>query len=163
MTLARKEVSFHIRKMENHDLHRVVEIDRNSFTLPWSLVSYQFEIKRSRISRCWVAEVTDDEKLIVAGMIVAWVIVDEMHIGTIAVDAPYRKIGIASALMDVVHQQAREERMVKIFLEVRKSNIPAQNLYHKYGYHVVGLRKGYYADNHEDAFLMEYQVQGHEA
>jgi ribosomal-protein-alanine N-acetyltransferase len=163
MTLDLTEVSLRIRKMEDRDLPRVVEIDQRSFTLPWSLISYQFEIKRSRISRCWVAEVEEGDKLVVAGMVVAWLIVDEMHIGTIAVDEPYRNMGVASALMDAVHQQALEEHSIKIFLEVRKSNIPAQNLYHKYGYQVVGVRKGYYADNHEDAFLMEYQVQGRQA
>mgnify|MGYP001592409022 CR=1 FL=1 len=151
---------FIIRRMENRDLHRVVEIDQNSFTLPWSLTSFQFEIRRSRISRCWVAEVDTGEETIIAGTTVAWVVVDEMHIGTIAVDQPFRRMGIASGLLDVIHQQAKQEGLLKVFLEVRKSNLSAQNLYRKFGYEIVGVREGYYADNHEDALLMEYQVDG---
>lgn len=154
---------FVIRRMENRDLPRVVEIDQNSFTLPWSLTSFQFEIRRSRISRCWVAQVDTDDKSVVAGSTVVWVVVDEMHIGTIAVDESFRRMGIASALMEAIHQQAKEEGLLKVYLEVRKSNLPAQNLYRKFGYEIVGVRKGYYADNHEDALLMEYQVEGQQA
>jgi ribosomal-protein-alanine N-acetyltransferase len=131
-----------------------------SFTLPWSLTSFQFEIQRSRISRCLVAEVNTGIEKIIAGTLIAWVIVDEMHIGTIAVDQPFRRVGIASALLDVIHQQAYEEQLGKIYLEVRKSNLPAQNLYRKFGYEITGVRQGYYADNHEDALLMEHQVEG---
>lgn len=154
---------FSIRKMEDKDLLRVVEIDQNSFSLPWSLTSYQFEIRRSKISRCYVAEVDVNGTLTVAAMIVAWVVVDEMHIGTIAVDAPFRRMGIASALLETVHQQAIDGKLANIFLEVRASNQGAQNLYRKFGYHTTGVRKGYYADNHEDALLMEYQVHGEQA
>ena len=150
---------FMIRKMEDRDLYRVVEIDRNCFTLPWSFTSYQFEIHSSRVSRCWVAEMEDRGKLVIAGMIVCWLVVDEMHIGTIAVDTPYRRMGIASAFLQLVHDQASAEGVERIFLEVRRSNIAAQNLYHKYGYQIVGVREGYYADNHEDALLMEHQVE----
>lgn len=156
-------ISFSIRQMENRDLERVVEIDQSCFTLPWSLTSYQFEIRRSKISRCWVAEVNVDGNDLVVGMIVAWVVVDEMHIGTVAVDADYRRLGIASTFMETVHQQAKDEGLTKVFLEVRKGNLPAQSLYHKFGYEIAGVRKGYYADNHEDALLMEYRVEGHQA
>ena len=41
-----------------------------------------------------------------------------------------------------------------VTLEVRTSNVVAQQLYRKYGFAVVGLRKGYYSDNHEDALIM---------
>lgn len=160
MILDHQKLPFIIRKMEDRDLLRVVEIDQNSFTLPWSLTSYQFEIRRSKISRCWVAEVNDDGNSVVAGMIVSWVVIDEMHIGTIAVDAPYRRNGIASAFMEAVHEQAEVEKLEKVYLEVRRRNLSAQALYRKYGYEVVGVREGYYADNHEDALLMEYRVQG---
>lgn len=163
MILDRPLLPFAIRRMENRDLPRVVEIDQNSFTLPWSLTSFQFEIRRSRISRCWVAEVDSGGKPVVAGSTVVWVVIDEMHVGTIAVERSFRRMGIASALMEVIHQQAKEEGLLKVYLEVRKSNLPAQNLYRKFGYEIVGVRKGYYADNHEDALLMEYQVEGQQA
>lgn len=149
--------SLSIRRMEDRDLQRVVEIDQRSFTLPWSLTSYQFEIRRSRISRCFVAEVEEAGELVIAGMSVAWVVVDEIHIGTIAVDKSYRKRGIGTALMQRIHQQAKQERLKAAHLEVRVSNKKAQNLYQKLGYEVVGIRKGYYADNREDALLMEHR------
>jgi ribosomal-protein-alanine N-acetyltransferase len=148
--------------MEDRDLLRVVDIDQNCFSLPWSLTSYQFEIRRSKISRCWVAEVQVDQKALVVGMLVAWVVIDEMHIGTIAVDPNHRRQGIASAFLEIAHEQAQVEYLVKVFLEVRRGNLPAQALYRKFGYEIAGVRKGYYADNHEDALLMEYQVEGYQ-
>jgi ribosomal-protein-alanine N-acetyltransferase len=163
MTVDTTEFSFVIRDAESKDIPRIVEIDQNSFSLPWSTASFEFEINRSQISHCWVTEYMGDEEPLIVGTIVVWTIVDEMHIATIAVDAAFRRMGIASALIEKAHQMAREMQLRVVYLEVRRSNLAAQSLYQKFGYQFSGIRKRYYADNHEDAFLMEYQVEAEEA
>ena len=52
---------------------------------------------------------------------------------------------------------ARAEGAQRAFLEVRAGNAAAQAMYRKYGFTVAGVRRGYYKDNNEDAFLMNLE------
>ncbi len=92
-----------------------------------------------------------DKVLGFAGM---WLIIDECHITNIAVHPNYRKLGIGNILMNKIITICKERNITGITLEVRESNTPAKNLYYKYGFKDSGIRKGYYADNNEDALLM---------
>ncbi len=83
-----------------------------------------------------------------------WIMADEVHIISIAVREDYRRLGIGESLLISTIDQAAELTARIITLEVRASNIDAQNLYRKYGFNTVGLRRGYYTDNKEDAVLM---------
>ena len=87
-------------------------------------------------------------------MVVAWFIVDEIHIATIATYPDFRKQGVAEDLLAHVLQFARDEGAITSFLEVRASNDAALKMYHKFGYVETGHRENYYADNGEDALLM---------
>ncbi len=139
-----------IRKMTVEDVPAVVDLDQKSFSLPWPERSFRFELTDNPASRCWVADL--DGKVV--GMIVAWLIVDEAHIATVATDPDYRRQGIGKrllshALINLIQEGARSS-----FLEVRASNIPAQEMYRKFGYEQTGRRPRYYRDNDEDAILM---------
>ncbi len=140
-----------IRKMELEDLPEVIQIDRMSFSLPWPEQTYRFEVSANRMARCLVAET--EEKKIVA-MIVSWLVVDELHIATIATHADHRREGVGSRLLTAALVDARERGMRRAFLEVRKSNEAAQAMYRKFGFQVTGIRPKYYRDNNEDAVLM---------
>ena len=83
-----------------------------------------------------------------------WMAADEAHISTIAVDPRYRRQGIGQLLLMTAIEQAVELRASIVSLEVRVSNLTAQELYHKYGFRAVGLRARYYSDNREDAVIM---------
>ncbi|HEX6034189.1 MAG TPA: ribosomal protein S18-alanine N-acetyltransferase [Anaerolineales bacterium] len=138
------------RKMTMDDVPAVVDLDQRSFSLPWPERSFRFELTDNPASRCWVADL--DGKIV--GMIVIWLIVDEAHIATVATHPDYRRQGIgkrllAHALRHMVRDGARSS-----FLEVRESNIAAQEMYRKFGYEVTGRRRRYYRDNDEDAILM---------
>jgi ribosomal-protein-alanine N-acetyltransferase len=87
-------------------------------------------------------------------MLVAWMIVDEIHIATIATHPDFRKQGIGSSLLSHVLRSAQEEGAVASFLEVRESNLAAQEMYLKFGYIESGRRENYYRDDGEDAILM---------
>jgi ribosomal-protein-alanine N-acetyltransferase len=139
-----------IRKMILDDVPAVVELDQKSFSLPWPERSFRFELTDNPASRCWVAEV--DEKIV--GMIVVWLIVDEAHVATIATHPDFRREGIAKKLLAHALRKLIEQGARSSFLEVRESNLAAQELYRKFGYEETGRRRRYYKDNDEDAILM---------
>ena len=139
-----------IRKMTLDDLDQVTAIDRVSFSLPWPERSFRFDLTDNPASRCWVAEL--DGKVV--GMIVSWLIVDEVHVATIATHPEYRRRGIAKRLLTHTLQHLKEEGAQSSFLEVRASNFAAQDMYRKFGYEESGVRPRYYKDNDEDAILM---------
>ncbi len=90
----------------------------------------------------------------VVGYAGLWFVVDESHLTAIAVDAAERRRGIGTSLMLAALELAIERQAIMMTLEVRASNIAAQTLYQRFGFRKVGVRKGYYSDNHEDAWLM---------
>ena len=83
-----------------------------------------------------------------------WVLAEEAHITNIAVRQTHRRQGIGELLLISVIDLATELNAHIITLEVRTSNNVAQSLYSKYGFAQVGMRRGYYTDNREDALLM---------
>jgi len=104
---------------------------------------------------CWVAQVEGaDAGQTIAGMIVVWLIVDEVHIGTLAVNSNYRRQGIGRQLVARTLLAGLLKGARTAFLEVRRGNMAAQSLYLQMGFEIVGERRRYYHDNNEDALLM---------
>jgi ribosomal-protein-alanine N-acetyltransferase len=99
-----------------------------------------------------------------------WTIADEVHITTIATREALRRQGIGELLLQSIVDMANKRAARIVTLEVRVSNTAAQQLYTKYGFNRVGLRRGYYTDNREDAVIMStdhiasasFQAQLHE-
>ena len=139
-----------IRKMTVEDIPAVIALDQISFSLPWPERSFRFELTENEASRCWVAE--KDGRVV--GMIVNWLLVDEVHVATIATHPDFRRQGIAKKLLTHALQYMSGEGALTSFLEVRESNTAAREMYRKFGYEETGRRKGYYKDNNEDAILM---------
>lgn len=83
-----------------------------------------------------------------------WLLTDEAHITNLAVRQQYQRQGIGELLLIATIDLAKELKANIMTLEVRASNLAAQNLYSKYGFTQAGLRHGYYLDNREDAVLM---------
>ena len=136
--------------MTLEDVSAVAALDKMSFSLPWPERSFRFELTDNPASRCWVYDL--DGKIV--GMIVAWLLVDEVHIATIATHPEHRKQGIARELLTYALRYMSMEGAVTSFLEVRESNLAAQEMYRKFGYEESGRRKRYYKDTNEDAILM---------
>jgi ribosomal-protein-alanine N-acetyltransferase len=136
--------------MTVEDVSAVVDLDQKSFSLPWPERSFRFELTDNPASRCWVADL--DGKIV--GMIVVWLIVDEAHVATLATHPEHRRQGIGKRLLAHALLHMIEEGALSSFLEVRESNIAAQNMYSKFGYEVLDRRRRYYRDNDEDAILM---------
>ncbi|MCD6299635.1 MAG: ribosomal protein S18-alanine N-acetyltransferase [Dehalococcoidales bacterium] len=90
----------------------------------------------------------------IVGFAGIWIMADEAHIINIAVREDHRRQGIGELLLISIIDLATELNASIVTLEVRTSNTAAQSLYHKYGFSQVGIRRGYYTDNREDAILM---------
>jgi [ribosomal protein S18]-alanine N-acetyltransferase len=140
-----------IRKMRLEDVPTVSRIDRLSFSLPWPEHSFLYEVTENRMARCFVAETEDKQ---IAAMVVSWIIVDEMHIATIATHPDFRRQGIGELILKEALQDALNAGARLAFLEVRATNEAAQAMYRKFGFKVSGKRLRYYKDNGEDAILM---------
>jgi ribosomal-protein-alanine N-acetyltransferase len=139
-----------LEAMRLEDIPRVVEIERDSFRTPWPRDAYTHELTENRLAAYIVAR-ADAEIVGYAGM---WVILDEAHITTIAVDPAYRGQHVGERLLVGLIDAALERGARWMTLEVRQSNATAQTLYKKYGFREIGVRKGYYSDNREDAIVM---------
>jgi ribosomal-protein-alanine N-acetyltransferase len=97
---------------------------------------------------------TPESDDLVVGFVGLWFGVDEAHVSAIAVRERWRGLGIGEMLLIGAVELALARQAKVLTLEVRASNHIAQSLYAKYGFKKVGVRKGYYNDNGEDAVIM---------
>ncbi|MEM5774541.1 MAG: ribosomal protein S18-alanine N-acetyltransferase [Anaerolineaceae bacterium] len=145
---------FVIRPMTIADVSQVYALDTLSFSLPWPERSYRYEVTENEHSRPWIIEDVNQTPARIAGMIVVWLILDEAHVATIAVHPDFRRRGLGQKLLAHALLSAQKEGAVLAYLEVRRSNAGAQELYRRFGFVVDGFRPHYYVDNGEDAILM---------
>ena len=138
-----------IRRMTLSDVDGVHAIEAATFPKPWTRQDFVKEMTQNACARYLVAEVKEG----IVGFAGAWIVLDEAHITNIAVSAAYRGQGIGRALTQGLLQYAANLGVVYTTLEVRRSNEVAKRLYQSLGFEYVGLRKRYYEDNGEDAFL----------
>ena len=137
--------------MTRADLEAVLAIERVSFPTPWSRGAFVYELEQNRVARCWVARVTRD----VVGYLCLWEVAAEVHITNLAVHPAWRRRGVARTLLGAILEDARHRRLGVAVLEVRPTNREARELYARFGFQVIGRRKGYYPDTGEDALVME--------
>jgi [ribosomal protein S18]-alanine N-acetyltransferase len=137
--------------MRVEDLEDVLEIEVLSFPTPWSRNSFLYELLENERAVYFVAKNELDK---ITGYVGMWVVFDEGHITNLAVHPVYRCQGVAKALLNTLVNVAREKEVRHLTLEVRRSNLSAQDLYQKMGFVHMGVRRKYYLDNNEDAFIM---------
>lgn len=147
-----KATELQIRRMRKEDLPQVMGIESVSFGRHhWSEDSFLHEMK-NQLGRYYSILHTDSGQLL--GYCGYWLIFDEVHITTVAVQPESR--GLSLGEIQIVHiiDRCMGHSAKWITLEVRVSNFKAQNLYYKYGFQSVGMRAKYYQDNQEDALIM---------
>ena len=146
-----KGMNLSIRKMSVDDIDDVIAVEAKAFgEHHWSRDSFYNELSNELAH--YFAAIDEDNKLV--GYAGCWQILEEAHITNIAVDLDYRRKHIGEALLRQIIQCCYDEKIKYITLEVRVSNKPAIKLYEKYGFKSLGLRKGYYQNNNEDALIM---------
>ena len=138
-----------VTKMTLAHLPQIHEIECHSFSDPWHVDDILFEMQQDQ-SVCLVALQEDK----VVGYVTMRHMVDEGHIGNLAVHENHRQNGIGGALIEGLVSAAVSQNMIGITLEVRVGNRAAMALYHKYGFKVEGYRRGFYSHPKEDAAIM---------
>lgn len=134
---------------ESH-LPKIVEMEQAIFSLPWSIDSFRSEMESP--DSHFTAAVLDSE---VVGFCVLHFFDDEGEIFNIAVSQEHRGKKIGDILLSEALGFADGSGIDRIFLEVRKSNLPAIGLYTKHGFEILGIRKNYYDEPTEDAIIMQ--------
>ncbi|HEY7873521.1 MAG TPA: ribosomal protein S18-alanine N-acetyltransferase [Actinomycetota bacterium] len=139
-----------ITRMRRRHLRRVMSIESRVYPRPWSTSLFLSELAQ-RATRTYLVARLDGEVVGYVGMMYT---ANEAHVTNIAVDPSYhgRKIGTRLLLTVVTEAIARGAEIIS--LEVRVSNLVAQNMYVKFGFSVAGTRKGYYIETNEDAYVM---------
>lgn len=174
---------FFLEPMRPSDVPQVQDIERRSFTTPWSATTYlrelgspdqcRYLVVRSSPTqprhqgaetsrRNWLATLLPalfsspdpPSPYPVVAYGGIWLNVDEGHITTIASAPEVRGRGVGELVLNGLIDAAQDLGATALTLEVRVSNEVAQNLYHKYGFESHGIRRRYYTDNNEDALIM---------
>ena len=141
-----------ISKLTHDDLEGIYEVEKDAFPIPWPISSFEEELNNI-LATYLVAKI--DNKVV--GYIGMWFVMDECHITNVAVHSDYRNNKIATRLINELLNLCKEHGTTYIMLEVRTNNIPAQNLYSKFGFTEEVIRKGYYKNpdgTREDAIVM---------
>ncbi|MDM5250520.1 ribosomal protein S18-alanine N-acetyltransferase [Lysinibacillus sp. G4S2] len=139
------------RKMVSDDVPAVYDIELTTFSAPWTLDSFYYEVHENQYAHYVLAVDADGSIIGFCGM---WMVIDAAQITNVAVIEAARGRGIGEGLMREAIRIAGEHDMEVMSLEVRVTNTVAQNLYRKLHFQDGGIRKGYYTDNGEDALVM---------
>lgn len=146
-----------VRKAVRIDDKGIFEVEQDSFSIPWSLQAVQRELESER-ALYYVLEQEDGTIVGYAGL---WQVLDEGQITNIALRKEFRHQGYGELLVRVLMEAAWEAGCTEIFLEVRISNQEAIHLYRKLGYEVLSVRKHYYSDPVEDAYVMDCKKEAY--
>jgi ribosomal-protein-alanine N-acetyltransferase len=139
-----------IEKLKRRDLRHVLPIESVAFPEPWSVGVFNSELAL-RHGRLYRAAWDGDQ---MAGYIGFLMVDDEAHITTIATAPRYQRNGVASALIIDGIRTLIPTGVKHLSLEVAAHNEPAQELYRRFGFAPVGVRKNYYPVTGEDALVM---------
>ncbi len=138
-----------IEPLDERYLDEVVAIEKTSFPEPWSRLLFVQEIDHP--ASVFVVMVRDGRVVGYGGY---WRVLDEMHITNVAIASRERRRGYATRLLEWLIESARCQGATRATLEVRESNTAAINLYTKFGFKPVAIRRNYYASTGEHAVIM---------
>ena len=133
------------------DLDAVVEVERASFTNPWTRDMFTWELENWAVSYLYVART---EQFPVAGYCCFWLVFDELHVNNLAVRPECRSLGIGTQLLVAIMNDGRQLGARRATLEVRRSNEGARRLYERLGFRIAGTRPKYYSAPVEDALIL---------
>lgn len=146
-------VDIELTRMRRRHLRKVLSIESRVYPRPWSASLFLSELSQ-RSSRTYLVARSAGEVVGYAGIMFMR---QEAHVTNIAVDPDWHGHKIGSRLLLALITEGIARGAERISLEVRTSNGVAQNMYQKFGFSVVGVRKGYYIETNEDALVMEVE------
>ncbi len=146
--IARLIDTIEIRKMMDYDLHKVIAIERKSYDFPWSDV-----VIKDCLTNKYDCYVAGNDSIL--GYMISKITDQDSHILNLTIDSDYRGLGIGSSFIDLMIKECKLHRSKYIYLEARISNTIARNLYQKFAFRSIGIRKNYYKNKsgREDAIV----------
>ena len=135
------------------DLDTVIAIEHKSFSMPWTDTMFLSEMRQGPASQLLVAR-PEKRPTTIVGYVGYRAVLDEMHVMILAVAPAWRRRGIAQHMLSEAMEQARQADCARAILEVRASNVGAQQLYYRLGFAPVGVRPKYYQRPSEDALIL---------
>lgn len=138
-----------VRELKENDLDQLLSIENEVFSTPWKKEDFLYELNDNPFAKYYVLV---DETII--GYIGFWITFESAQITNIAIKKSFQNKGYGKILMNKCIEEVEKNMCENITLEVRVSNFNAIKFYEKNGFIKVNVRKGYYVDNHEDAYLM---------
>ncbi|MBV8345307.1 MAG: ribosomal protein S18-alanine N-acetyltransferase [Candidatus Eremiobacteraeota bacterium] len=136
--------------MATSDVAAVTRIERACFSAVWPTDAFYNELSTNKLAHYFVGRYRDR----VVGYGGIWVILEDAHVTTLAVDPEHRGRKFGELLLLRLVDEAIARGAAWMTLEVRESNTVAQRLYRKYGFTTVTMRTGYYSDDNESALIM---------
>jgi ribosomal-protein-alanine N-acetyltransferase len=133
------------------DLDAVAALEARCFNNPWTREMLARELGQSDVAHVFVLRLPGTP---VAAFCSCWIVADELHINTVAVDPAHRRLGLGAQLICQVMREAARRGATRATLEVRASNEPARRLYETLGFAVAATRAGYYTHPEEDALIL---------
>jgi len=149
-----KAAKYEIDIINASDLDEIVAIENISFPSPWPRRIFEREIEAQN-SYKRVIRFTGS----IVAYIVTWTIYDEVHILNVAVHPDFRNIGLGEMLLRDCLEYSYMRGLKLAVLEVRTSNTGAIRLYEKLGFKTLRIRKKYYSDTGEDAYVMMFELE----
>ncbi len=135
----------------DEELDRVVALEAAAFSNPWTREMLARELERPEVTRVFVLRAPG---LGIVGFCACWLVADEVHINSLAIDLSVRRRGAATALLRRVLGELAAAGARQATLEVRRSNVAALGLYQRLGFVVVAERRAYYTQPEEDALIL---------
>jgi len=181
MTQSMDDVAVVIEPMRLEDLDEVVALEAAVSNPVWSRAMFESELTTNQFAGFLVARalyvgaraanseegasdaptppatsVTSSATVThaVCGYIGFWIVFEELHVLNVAVHPNWRRQGIATRLVRTVFEMAIAKGVIRALLEVRASNLPAQQLYARFGFQAIARRSGYYTQPLEEALIM---------
>jgi len=147
-----------IVQMQRRDIREIMPIENAVYPKPWTEKVFQDEIEMMhRNQRLYLVARVGRELVGYCGLLFAN---DDAHITNVAVSPRWQHCGVATELMLEIASEARSRGFQALTLEVRHTNVAAQELYRRFGFVPAGIRKKYY-ENTDDAIVMWCQdIQG---
>jgi ribosomal-protein-alanine N-acetyltransferase len=136
--------------MRRRHLRSVLRIESRVYPVPWSMSLFLSELAL-RSTRAYYAAFIGRQLVGYAGLMMT---LDDGHVTTIAVDPAWHRHKVGSRLLLALAREALRRGATSLTLEVRLGNKAAQDLYRRFGFRPVGVRKNYYAETKEDALVM---------
>lgn len=138
-----------VRSMAVNDLDEIVKIEKDLYKVPWNEKQYKYELEENEFSYLFVLE---HEETIV-GYYGFWILFEDCDITKVSIRREFQGMKLSNVLMEDCFNRVKSLGCNKINLEVRVDNIKAINLYKKYGFKEICVRKDYYGKG-EDALVL---------